>query len=375
MINVHVPEKRTSFGEQLGAALGGGVSHGISQHFEQKFKKELEREKSQIDFANQMAIEKAKLELKDQKEKEFLSSLGINLNKGSFEEKTTDQMIPTEDFNIRQVDELPTKSPNVSNNLPLHKRLNEDQIAAISLKYPKFAEVLQSQNEAEIKRYDAAWNYKPVQEYITRVDESAENAYRTQDIANEFENLVNSGKIDPKNPRAYLASKYGEKFPFLFDENTAQAKLLEKMQAAGIKEYFPKPTEREFFFINSANAQLGKTDAANKAVLDLQRRFADIAIKASEFKNDVINENNGMPPRDLPAQVQKRMTEYRNSLINEAASITFKYGDAKQKEESIDHLKTTAPKGQVLMRFPGGKLGYIDKSKVKTAQERGGELL
>ena len=47
--------------------------------------------------------------------------------------------------------------------------------------------------------------------------------------------------------------------------------------------------------MNSAQAQLGKTPEANRAVIGLQRKFAQIPQKAQEFKNEIIKENLGNP--------------------------------------------------------------------------------
>lgn len=189
------------------------------------------------------------------------------------------------------------------------------------------------------KRNENLWNYKPTQKFIENLEESAEDAEFGNQIADEVIKLAESGNVSPSNVRNFLASQFGEKLPILFSPEAASFKMLEKLQAKGLKNIFPRPTEREFFFVNAAQAQLGKSDQANIAIANLQKKFNSIALRAAEFKDEVIRENNGNPPRDIQARVRKKMEAYRNELFNDAASIPFYYGDKKEKAAAEKFLK------------------------------------
>lgn len=273
------------------------------------------------------------------------------------------------------------------------ENISESQLAGLAVQFPQLASLIQKQREqsqAE-RRYEeqkdfekekfrtqkeeAAWNYAPIKKYIENLDERVESARMQLDVADEIEKVLATGKVGPSNARAFLASQFGESLPFLFDENTSRLKLLEKLQAKGLKEYFPRPTEKEFFFINAAQAQLGKTDAANRAVIDLQRKFSEIPIKAAEFKDQIIQENGGFPPRDLQSRVNKRMDEYNKTLIKDSASISLQYGDKEEKKEALSYLKQNLPKNKVMVRLPDGQIGSIDRSKLDLAKSRGAEEL
>lgn len=271
--------------------------------------------------------------------------------------------------------------------------ISESQLAGLAVQFPQLANLIQKQREQSQgeRRYqekksfeeekfrtqkeEAAWNYIPIKKYIENLDERVESARMQLDVADEIEKVLATGKVGPGNARAFLASQFGESLPFLFDENTSRLKLLEKLQAKGLKEYFPRPTEKEFFFINAAQAQLGKTDVANQAVIDLQRKFAQIPIRAAEFKDQIIEENGGFPPRDLQSRVNKRMDEYNKTLIKDSASISLQYGDKEEKKEALSYLKQNLPKNKVMVRLPDGQIGSIDRSKLDLAKSRGAEEL
>lgn len=187
------------------------------------------------------------------------------------------------------------------------------------------------------KKESDLWNYKPTQKFLTDVEENATEAEFSNQVADEIISLAPN--VDPKNIRTFLASKFGENLPFLFTTESGSLKFLEKLQAKGLKNIFPRPTEKEFMFINSAQAQLGKTPEANIAIANLQKRFNNIPIKSADFTQEVIRENGGVPPRNIQAQVRKKMNSYKDSLINEAASISYKYGEGQDKLRAMKYLK------------------------------------
>jgi hypothetical protein len=237
----------------------------------------------------------------------------------------------------------------VASTQPVQKKTNdiqeipEDQLVSMSAlggASEKFASAEIKRRESKAKKDEALWNYKPTQDFIQNIEEQARSSATATEVYDEFIKLAQSGEISPSKLQNFAASKFGEKLPFLYSPATAQAKLLEKLEAAGMKDIFPRPTEREFFFINSAQAQLGKTDAANVAVAQLNKRFAQIPIRAAEFTQDVIKENGGVPPRDLTAKVRKKMDDYRKDLLDESASISFEYGDKADRKKSAEFLHT-----------------------------------
>lgn len=188
------------------------------------------------------------------------------------------------------------------------------------------------------KRETKLWEYKPTQKFLETVEEEAKDAEFGNEVAKEVETLVRSGEVSPDKLRVFLASKYGENVPFLFSGEAAKLKFLEKLQAKGLKNYFPRPTEKEFFFINAAQAQLGKTDEANLAVAKIQQKFNDIPLQAARFSQEVIEENGGVPPRNIAAKVREKMKEHKNELINESAKIVQRYGNEKEKRIANQHL-------------------------------------
>lgn len=187
------------------------------------------------------------------------------------------------------------------------------------------------------KRIDNAW--KDSRKTIDAIDENASEADFAIQVADEVQQLVKTNKISPTNIRNFAASQWGDRLPFLFSPETASLKFLEKLQAKSLKQYFPRPTEREFFFMNSAQAQLGKSNEANLAISDLQKKFSQIPIKIAEFKNQIIKENGNVPPRDLNAKIREKMENYKNTLFKDSAKISYEFGNESQKKEAADYLK------------------------------------
>ena len=216
----------------------------------------------------------------------------------------------------------------------------EDQIftaaSSGSKRLKDVADAELKRRELNLKKEDSLWNYKPTQEFIKSIEEEAKDAEFSNQVADEIIDLA--PRVDPKNIRTFLASKYGDKLPMLFTEESAKLKLLEKLQAKGLKAYFPRPTEREFFFINSAQAQLGKTPEANLAVANLQKRFNSLPMRLAEIKDEIIEENGGAPPRDLVAQVRKRANRVKNDLITQSAAITYRYGEGEDQIKAKEYL-------------------------------------
>lgn len=222
------------------------------------------------------------------------------------------------------------------------KSWSDDQLFAAassgSKRLKDISEAELKRRELDIKKQDSLWNYKPTQEFIKSIEEEAKDAEFSNQVADEIIDLA--PKVDPKNIRTLLASKYGDKLPLLFTEDSAKLKFLEKLQAKGLKAYFPRPTEREFFFINSAQAQLGKTPEANLAVAGLQKRFNNLPIRLAEIKDEIIEENGGSPPRDLVAQVRKRANRVKNDLITQSAAITYRFGEGEDQIQAKEYLES-----------------------------------
>lgn len=231
--------------------------------------------------------------------------------------------------------------PGYSENKP--KVLSENQIKALVTstdpqqqalgKYYQDQRKLLRQNQKDL------WDYRPTQKFIETTNEVADSSEFGNEVADNVIQLVSTGKVDPYNIRNFLAGQVGEHLPFLFTEETASLKLLEKLQAKGLKEIFPRPTEREFFFINAAQSQLGKSNEANIAVAHLQKKFNEIPIKKREFMEEVIEENDGVPPRDLQARVRKKMKAHKDYVFDEAAKVSYNHGTMKQRIEAAQHLK------------------------------------
>jgi len=233
-------------------------------------------------------------------------------------------------------------SPPVSSKKNIQDATDEQLVTMSAIGGPaeKIAQGELKRRETQYKKDEALWNYKPTQDYIKDIEEQARAGMTAVEAADGFINLAQSGEISPSNLRNLAASKFGDSLPFLYTPATAQAKFLEKVQAAGLKDIFPRPTEKEFFFINGAQAQLGKSNAANISVAQLQKKFAEIPIRAADFTQEVIQEHGGVPPRDLTAKVRKKMENYKKNLIDDSASISFEYGDLAQRKEAAGFLHT-----------------------------------
>lgn len=227
-------------------------------------------------------------------------------------------------------------------------RFSDDQLIAMQAipKLKDFAKAELDRRENVNKKEKDLWDYKPTQKYLETIESEAKDAEFLDQVSREVENLVKQGNVDPKNMRVFLASQFGEKIPFLFSEDTAKLKFLEKLQAKGLKNYFPRPTEREFFFMNAAQAQLGKSNEANLAIAQLQRKFDAIPIKAAEYAQEVIQENGGAPPRDLPRKVSEKMKSFKKELIDDSAKIVSKYGSDKEKKAADLRLGKEAKEGK-----------------------------
>jgi len=201
----------------------------------------------------------------------------------------------------------------------------------------KLGEHYQKQLEKEEKKVTDLWNYKPNQKFLENVETEAKEAEFGNQIADEIIKIAPTA--NPKDIRTFLASRYGENLPFLFTPESASLKLLEKYQAKGLRQIFQRPTQAEFFFINSAQAQLGKTPEANVAVANLQKKFNNIPIRVANITDQVIKENGGVPPRDLAAKVRNKSKTIQEENTIDAAAITYKYGTGDDKQKAYEYLK------------------------------------
>lgn len=272
-----------------------------------------------------------------------LKKFGIDFKTGESNPDQPEQTIEKSEDNSEGNIENPKQNDNIPSNKNSIQELSDEQLVAMSAlggASEKLASGELKRREVRIKKDEALWNYKPTQDFIKDIEEQARSASTATQVADEFINLAKSGEISPSNLRNFAASKFGDNLPFLYSPATAQAKFLEKLQAAGLKDIFPRPSEKEFFFINSAQAQLGKTDAANVAVAELQKKFAQIPIRAADFTQEVIKDNGGVPPRNLTAEVRKKMDAYRKDLVDQSASIAFEYGDKAERKKAADFLHT-----------------------------------
>jgi hypothetical protein len=191
-------------------------------------------------------------------------------------------------------------------------------------------------NQTEYDRLKDLWNYKPNEDYLKEVREKAEDAETNTMKLNEFEKLTRSGEISPSNLRNLGASLFGNKLPFLFSAPGAAARSLEKQLAtAGFRTNFgARPAASEFFYNLGASAQFGKTNEANLAVIDLQKKWAALDMLDEKFAQEVIKDNGGAPPRDLPSKVRDKKVEYLQSLNEEAKNIMMKFGSPEEKKQA-----------------------------------------
>lgn len=258
---------------------------------------------------------------------------------GEVEEPSGEDFFFSEEEKVEEQPYPTTPQAQIKQKVPRIQTLSDEKLTSMlgNKKLRAFAEPELKRRELLSKKESDLWNYKPTQKFLTDVEENASEAEFGNQVADEIISIAPN--VDPQNLRTFLTSKFGENLPFLFTEDSASLKFLEKLQAKGLKTIFPRPTEKEFMFINTAQAQLGKTPQANIAVANLQKKFNNIPIKIADITQEVIKENGGVPPRNLPAKVRKKMSSYKDSLITDAASITFKYGEGQNKLQAMKYLK------------------------------------
>lgn len=244
------------------------------------------------------------------------------------------------------------EGPSAQAGLGLSRMSDEDLVVmqgSPSPRHQALAQGEQKRREGIEKRNEALWNYGPTKKILDTIQEEAHDAEFGNEVADEVLKLVDEEKVSPSNLRNLAASKWGENLPFLFSKEAASLKFLEKLQAKGLKAIFPRPTEKEFLFINTAQAQLGKSDDANRAVANLQKKFNEIPLRTAEFAQEVIDENGGNPPRDIGERIRKKARAYKNSLITDSAALTYEFGDDTQRAQAKSYLdKVKSPVSQVL---------------------------
>ena len=272
-----------------------------------------------------------KQKIKQQSEMQLLSQLGI---------------MPTENVEAPRYPASPGGDPSAgvinSPNNPIQNWSEEQLSLAEGSNVPIIsnrAKAERKRREISQKRENDLWNYKPTQNFIGEIEKEAKEAELGNEVADSVIDIVSRGNVEPTDIRNFLASKIGENLPFLFTPESASLKFLEKLQAKGLKAIFPRPTQAEFFFINAAQAQLGKSKEANIAIANLQKKFNNIPIRLAEIKDEIIEENGGVPPRDLVSKVRKRSNEIKKELVTNSAAIAYEYGDSEDRSKAKNYLK------------------------------------
>lgn len=377
----------------LGEMLGQNVVSGLGGYLGRQ--RDLSDQERALAQQYGLVQQKADLDLRNKLE-EFKGKKDLNMALlGSiFGDNRFKDMMPLDESQPSNLQGTSAIKPTNTSLMP-EKTSTLQKVALSVAGYPQEARLIQTAEQDELNRLEKERQYQFEQQkfadkketqnwdyskkYLEQLDQGVEDSLLQLEVADEFERLVKSGNIapgvTPSGLRNFLAGKFGENFPFLFTADTSAAKFLEKLQAKGLKQYFPRPTEAEFFFINAAQAQLGKSNEANLSVINLQKKFASIPLKAAEIKDEIIRQNGGSPPRDLQSQVNNRMKDFTKSLIKESAEITYNFGDQQQKKESIDFFKQKLPSGRILIELPDGRLADIPKEQQKLAEEQGYKIL
>jgi len=393
-----------NLGETLGMAAGTGLK-GLLSNFLEERKQKKAQEKKQKQIQSFLASPEAK-SLSDV-EKSVFTGLGKGIYgetlAGKLFEELRKEKQDQDFFNMMKgvsgEQNIDTQQPdeNIPSETAQKKTgLNKQQLMMLSAhpnpRYSKFAETqLADIREKERNEYNAIrdetarkqWAHTQTSKFGEQISDSSERAKELIDATNQIEEALAKGTTGKKARNLAVAYLTKRQSPFasLFITPDMQKILsgAKVLLGGGLKEIVgARPTEREFFWINTILPDILKDLATNEESIRYFKYIAKYNLKRQEVYDEIINENEGYRPLNIQAEVNKRLKPDLDKLIDEGYKISEAAKNAVEKEQvgptALKKVKqgTTLTKetAQNILNKAGG-----DKSKArKLAKQLGYEF-
>lgn len=256
-------------------------------------------------------------------------------------------------------------------------RLTDSQVSGLSIKHPKVAQIVQSQNRAD----DARLNAKAARNW-----DIAKKVFQDSDKAAQ-------GLITKENALAVQRNAIAERGTGGFTQdmfaNFFGSDLLRTAEGAGfitagkefllgnIKRAGTRPNQWIEQQISKALPKLGQTDAANNTViemLDLENRIQRKEIELIDEIADKQEREVGYVKRSLGAEVQKELKKFADQelKITEKRMRDIASADKPEKREA----KRPLPEGRVRIKLSDGRTAHIQNTPeaIEQARQQFGDL-
>lgn len=349
---VQVLQRGPSLGEVLGRSVGTGLGGGLENLLQSK--------QQQAALMNELIQDQQKKVAKQQ----GLKSLG-------FEEDQLENLLALDPSIQKEIIKQKLAEPQqqqfaqaLSSILGSPESTTPDALETGALSADQAAKLaalqLQKQQTATKEKTTAFKETQKVRQEILQKKQSAEDNVKRLD---RMENLLNTGKLTNPIYKGIL-EKAGIDIPALMNPESQEFEKLSFDLTAGMaKDFGNRINIAEFKTFLKRVPSLSQTDEGKRRVIE---NFKNISIMPNILRHqamqDILQENNGIPPLDLQEKIEERVGPKLDELslqVNEDLQL----GRAISGEEEIQET--------VSVVAPNGKKGKIPKEKLSEALKAG----
>ena len=249
------------------------------------------------------------------------------------------QPAPTKQDRFQQI----LRNPNLK---PEH-RLKIEQMA-------QQAQIAEQTASASDKRFA----YTETKKYRDKVDESARNTKGDLQNLKMQKALVKAGKMMGAKEAAFL-DVVGNVLGLSENAKTAfknsDTTVFEKLSIPYFRDlkvkFGSRPTQYEAELLQKSFPSLYQSKEGQLVIIDFMEHDAKNNAKEAEIKDDIIRENNNIPPLDLASQTSKRLAPWQ---ANEYAKLRTRVAKVLSHDFAPDLSAAEAGKGTMLKSDAGG---------------------
>jgi hypothetical protein len=201
--------------------------------------------------------------------------------------------------------EIPTSDANALNT---HRKKTQDKIDA----------------DTSLTAKERMQYYSP---YVQKIEEDADQAQNRQVSFARAKELLATGKVGPDNWNNFLASYFKEDSPIgnlLQHPENAEFQRLAYESIIGTRQDFGvRLTDSDLKVVQNKIISTNKTPEANMRIINFTSLQDRGAIEKARITNEILEENNGIPPTNFRQILNKRMkgSEYAKELENAAIDV------------------------------------------------------